>query len=216
MRTRCERCEAPLDDAGPAFICSFECTFCDRCMAELGGACPNCGGELNRRPRRGAPARKPVPVAAPGEGLGLEDLTPGRRLDGATVSLSAADIVEFARAFDPQSFHMDPDAAKRSIFGGHVASGWHTGALVMRGMVEGPLLAGTPLVGLKVDGLEFSVPVRPGDSLAVSGEVIDARASTSKPDRGIARIRITMTRPSGEVASSAVATLLVPRRGAIL
>src|SRR5580693_5064941 len=94
-----------------------------------------------------------------------EDLTIGRRFSTATVEVTAAEIVEFATRFDPQPFHLDEAAGKGSAFGGMVASGWLTGALTMRLMVQGELKFAGGLIGLGLDTLQWPEAVRPGDRL---------------------------------------------------
>ena len=93
----------------------------------------------------------------------LEDLAPGQRYAGGTAAVDVAGIKAFAATFDPQPFHLDEDAARTSIFGRLVASGWHTMALTMRMLVEGQLRSLWGLVGLGADELRWPRPVFPGD-----------------------------------------------------
>jgi acyl dehydratase len=142
--------------------------------------------------------------------LYLEDMTAGRAFDTPSCAVSAEDVAAFAADFDPQPFHLDPEAAARTPFGGIVASGWHTAALTMRLLVDhGPRVAGG-LVGLGVDELSWR-PVRPGDELRVECDVLTARP-TSAGDRGIVRLRVRTLNQRDEEVQHMLATLLVPAR----
>ena len=99
--------------------------------------------------------------------------------------LEEADIVAFARQFDPQPFHIDADAAARSIFGGLIASGWHTTALMMRMMVDHFISPDSSMGSPGMDEVRWLRPVRPGDRLRVRLRIAAVKASTSKPDRGV-------------------------------
>lgn len=142
----------------------------------------------------------------------LEDLAVGQRYAGGTAAVDAAGIKAFAAAFDPQPFHLDEDAARTSIFGGLVASGWHTMALTMRMLVDGELGSWWGLVGLGADDLRWPRPVFPGDVLSVEWEVLEVRPSSSKPDRGTARLGVTTRNQRGEIVLTLVTTILLPRR----
>jgi len=142
----------------------------------------------------------------------LDDLAVGQRYAGGTASIDLAAIKAFAAAFDPQPFHLDEGAAKASVFGRLVASGWHTMALTMRLLVEGELRSLWGLVGLAADELRWPRPVLPGDVLRVEWEVLEVRPSTSKADRGTARLRVTTRNQRGEVVLSLITTILLPRR----
>jgi acyl dehydratase len=145
----------------------------------------------------------------------LEDLHVGDRFGSGTFEVTEKDIVDFAQDFDPQPFHLDLDTAKRSVFQGLVASGWHTAAISMRLFVTGDLKLAGGSVGLSVDELQWPRPVRPGDTLRLQTEIVDVRPSQSKPDRGILRIRNVTTNQSGEVVQSFFASVLVRRRPAM-
>ncbi len=144
--------------------------------------------------------------------LHFEDLTPGRVFGAGPVGVSEADIVRFAREFDPQPFHTDPEAARDSVFAGLAASGWHTAALAMRLFVTGgPRLAGGT-VGVGVEALRWPRPVRPGDALTLEIEVLEARVSQSKPHQGVVRLRNTLRNQQGDVVLEETVVLIVPRR----
>ena len=117
----------------------------------------------------------------------FDDYAPGTTFDCGSVSVDEAEIISFAKTFDPQALHLDPEAAARGPFGGLVASGWHTAALVMRQLVEHYLAAEASLGSPGLDEIRWPYPVRPGDTLRVRATVVEARRSLSKPDRGIVR-----------------------------
>src|SRR5690606_31477135 len=144
----------------------------------------------------------------------FEDLEPGRRFHAGSVTVTEADIVRFAQAFDPQPFHTDPEAARTSIFGGLAASGWHTAALAMRLLVTGGPRPARGAVGVGVESLAWPRPVRPGDTLSLDGEVVDRRVSRSRPEQGVVRLRNVLRNQHGEVVLEETAVLLVPRRPA--
>ena len=144
----------------------------------------------------------------------LEDFAVGERYAGGTATVDLAPIKAFAADFDPQPFHLDEAAAKASIFGRLVASGWHTVAVTMRLLVQGELRSLWGLVGLGADELRWPRPVVPGDVLSVEWEVLEVRPSASKPDRGTARLRVTTRNQRGETVLTLITTILVPRRPA--
>ncbi len=144
--------------------------------------------------------------------LYLEDIAIGHNFGSGTVEVDTDEIKAFAAEFDPQPFHLDESTA--SMFGGLVASGWHTAALTMRLLVDGEFQVAGGLIGLGVEELRWPRPVRPGDILGVVSEVLDIRPSKSQPDRGIVRIRNTTRNQRGEPVMIQVATILVPRRPA--
>ena len=142
--------------------------------------------------------------------LYLDDLQVGRRFVSKTHLVDEAEIKAFARQFDPQPFHLDDNAAKDSLFSGLVASGWHTAAMTMRLLVEGLPLAGG-LIGAGGE-LSWPQPTRPGDILRVESEVQEIIPSRSRPDRGVALMRIVTRNQRDEVVQILVAKLVVPRR----
>ena len=103
--------------------------------------------------------------------------------------LDAAEIVAFAKAYDPQPFHIDEEAALKSMYGGLIASGWHTVALVMRMMVDSYLNESASLGSPGVENVRWVKPVRPGDTIRATRMVVDTRASASRPDMGIVKSR---------------------------
>ena len=128
----------------------------------------------------------------------FEDYSSGATYDCGEVSVDEAEILSFAKSFDPQPMHVDLDAAARGPFGGVIASGWHTAALVMRQLVDHYLSAEAGLASPGIDKLRWPSPVRPGDTLRVHVTVLEARRSQSKPDRGILRTLIQAENQDGE------------------
>jgi acyl dehydratase len=144
--------------------------------------------------------------------LYFEDFTPGRefRTDGATIT--EGQILDFALAFDPQPFHLDAEAAKETIFGGLIASGFHTMALTFRLFAQTRALAACSLGSPGVDELRWLRPVRPGDTLRATVTVQEQRPSTSKPDRGIVRLHWTALNQRAEPVLTMTSMQLVKRR----
>jgi acyl dehydratase len=129
----------------------------------------------------------------------FEDLTLGATVDLGKKTVSEEEILRFAREFDPQPFHVDPEAAKESIFGGIIASGWHTCSIAMRLLVDGLLSHSSSLGSPGVEQIRWVKPVRPDDTLHAVLTVQEVRHSQSKPDRGTARIRIDVTNQADEL-----------------
>lgn len=146
------------------------------------------------------------------DGPWFEDFAIGQRFAGGSVTVTEAMIVDYARQYDPQPFHTDPVAARDSLFGELVASGWHTASLTMRLLVDSGLLGPTGTVGVAVDELRWPGPTRPGDTLTLTMEVIEKRESQSKPDRGVLRARVVTLNQTGAAAQSFAATMIVRRR----
>jgi acyl dehydratase len=114
----------------------------------------------------------------------FEDFTVGASAEFGSVQVTADEIIAFAKQFDPQPFHVDPAAAQASVYGGLIASGWHTSAMTMRllvdNFIDGEASLGSPGLG----PIRWKLPVRPGDVLRVRARITEVRRSTSKPDRG--------------------------------
>ena len=135
----------------------------------------------------------------------FEDYVPGTTVDCGSFSLSEAEIIAFAKEYDPQPFHVDPVAAKDGPFGGLIASGWHTTSMMMRLLVDSYVSPESSLGAAGVDELRWPKPVRPGDTLHVRATVIEARRSSSKPDRGIVKTRMELTNQDGVLVMKATA-----------
>jgi acyl dehydratase len=142
----------------------------------------------------------------------LEDFEPGHSVELGPIEVDLDEVVAFARRYDPQYFHVDAEAAVDGPYGGLIASGWHTCAMVMRVLVDGYLSASSSLGSPGVDELRWLAPVRPGDELRVRVTVASARASRSKPDRGIVRTDIVARNQDETVVMSMTATNLVRSR----
>jgi acyl dehydratase len=138
----------------------------------------------------------------PAEQRYFEDYVAGSVHEFGAITVAADEVIAFARRFDPQPFHTDPDAAQQSIFGGLIASGWHTAALMMRLIVENYLSQVASLGSPGVDELRWLKPVRPGDTLSVRVTTLETNCSRSKPDRGIVRSFIEVLNQHREVVMS--------------
>jgi acyl dehydratase len=128
-----------------------------------------------------------------------EDFSEGTVFDLGPYTLTQAELLEFARKYDPQPFHTDARAAEASIYGGLIASGWHTCAIVMRTLYDQVLSRAASLGSPGVDQLRWLKPVRPGDTLRTRLTVLEARPSQSKPDRGVVRSRWEVFNQTGEL-----------------
>lgn len=143
----------------------------------------------------------------------FEDFRVGEVFETPDRPVSEEEIIAFAEDYDPQHFHTDPGSAHESVFGTHVASGWHTAAMTMRLFVDhAPPVAGG-LVGLGVDELRWG-PLRPGDRIHVVGEVLETRPSRSGAPRGVVRIRLRTLNQRAEEVQHMIPSILVPTRPA--
>jgi acyl dehydratase len=146
------------------------------------------------------------------KGLYLEDLTVGQVFGSSRLRVDKQQIKAFAMQFDPQAYHLDEEAASKSVFGELVASGWHTAALTMRLLVESEFKPAGGILGVGFDALSWPRPVRPDDELHTESEVLEVRPSKSRPDRGLVRVRTTTFNQDGEAVQIYTANLLMPRR----
>jgi acyl dehydratase len=149
---------------------------------------------------------------APEAQLYLEDFVPGSVHEFGPAVVDEAEIIEFARRYDPQLIHTDPEWARTGPFGGLIASGWHTAAIAMRLLVEQYLPTAASLASPGIDELRWLRPVRPGDELRVRVTVIETRPSRSKPDRGLLRSRIEVLEPDGSAVMTMIGMNIVRRR----
>ena len=131
--------------------------------------------------------------------LYLEDFAPGQVLESPPRTLDRDEIVAFARQYDPQPFHIDEEAAKRSVFGGLIASGWQTTGIMMRLMWDTFLKDTASLGSPGSDEIRWLRPVRPGDTLRARFTIVDVVPSRSKPDRGIVRTYTEVLNQQGEI-----------------
>jgi acyl dehydratase len=148
------------------------------------------------------------------EKLYFEDLVPGRRFTTGTHTVTTEQIVAFARMYDPQPFHTDEEAARETLFKGLAASGWHTAALSMKLITAGALPIAGGLIGRGTERLEWPRPTRPGDTLHVVCEVLEARVSASRPEIGWVKMRNETRNQNGEVVQIFEPMMPVPRRSA--
>jgi acyl dehydratase len=155
----------------------------------------------------------------------FEDIEVGRRRDVGSFTFTADGIKKFAAQFDPQTFHLDEEAGRKSLFGGLAASGWHVGSVCMKLLVaDGQRLIKEALArGEKIAvwgpspgfrELRWIKPVLAGDTISYASEVESLRSSEKRPEWGIAQIRNTGTNQRGELVFSVLATAFVPRRNA--
>lgn len=145
----------------------------------------------------------------------FEDYVPGDVFTGGPVTLHEEDVIRFASSFDPQPFHTEPERAKALFFGELVASGWYTAAVCMRMVVESELgSTANGLVGLEVKHMRWPVPTRPGDTLRLVIEVVDARPSGSRRGWGVVQLRLTASNQRQETVLVAEHALWVARRHA--
>jgi len=142
----------------------------------------------------------------------LEDVAVAEVKTTGSVEVTKSESVAFAARYDPQPMHTDLQAAERGSYGGIIASGWHTVAMVMRLIVDSGPLGDTPVLGLGVDGLRWPKPVRPGDTIQAETEILSITPSRSKPDHGVVRLQVTARNQRGETVLLLTVSLWVPRR----
>lgn len=144
----------------------------------------------------------------------FEDFPVGQTLELGSQQFSAESIVAFGTAFDPQIYHVDPERAKRSVWGGLIASGWQTASVYMRLLVDNLLSATESLGSPGLDSLKWLRPVRPGDTLRARITFLESTPSRSRPDRGIVRSRGEMVNQHDEVVMQIEAVNFFARRPA--
>lgn len=135
----------------------------------------------------------------------FEDYITGSVYEFGSIVVEEKDILDFAQRFDPQAFHLDHDKAKKSQFGGLIASGWHTAAMTMRLLVDHYI---SKVAGMGSPGsgpIRWIRPVRPGDELSIRVTILKATRSRSKPDRGIVRAFVETMNGHGEVVMTRIA-----------
>jgi acyl dehydratase len=142
----------------------------------------------------------------------FEDFVVGAAFETPGVTVTAADIIEFATKFDPQPMHTDPAAAE-SVTGGLIASGWHTASLTMKLLIMGRQYTPAPgTLGLGFDKLRWLKPVRPGDTLRLKLEVLATRESASKPGWGIITNKFVTVNQHDEAVQEMESSAIVPKR----
>ena len=150
---------------------------------------------------------------SPTEPMFLEDLTVGQTFRSGTVTVDPEKARAFAAEFDPQPFHLDDAAARRTMFEGLAASGWHTAALTMRLCVASDFRPAGGILGIGGE-LNWLQPVRPGEVLRVECEILELRPSRSRPQQGVVKIRVTTLNQHGDAVQTFTPTLFVDRRPA--
>jgi acyl dehydratase len=142
----------------------------------------------------------------------FEDFAVGQVYELGTYRVTRDEIVSFARRFDPQPFHLSEEAARDSIFGGLVASGWHTVCLFMRLYVDGLLVDAASMGSPGVEEIRWLVPVRPDDLLRATAEIVDVRPSGRDPQRGTVSVRCELANQDDAVVMRMVARAFFKRR----
>jgi acyl dehydratase len=132
----------------------------------------------------------------------FEDYAPGTVVTSGAITVSEAEIIDFARRYDPQAMHTDPEAAAKGRFGGLIASGWHTASVMMRLFATNFLSPESSVASPGIDELRWLQPVRPGDALSLRVTVIEARRSRSRPGEGVVRSHIEVLNQRGDVVMS--------------
>jgi len=150
--------------------------------------------------------------AQPPEDRYFEDYVAGSVHEFGRIRVDEEEVLEFGRRYVPLSYHVDKEAAKSSIYGGVIASGWHTAALMMRLYTDNYLSKVANLGSPGGDELRWDKPVFPGDELSVRATVMEARRSESRPDRGIVRTFIEVLNQKREVVMSLKMVNFVKRR----
>jgi acyl dehydratase len=160
---------------------------------------------------------QPTEIAPWGPQIDLfwEDFEVGQVRQLGSHLITAEEIVEFARQFDPQPYHVDPALAQETVFQGLIASGWHSASIWMRLYVDSLLHRAASLGSPGVDNVAWLSPVRPGDELRGSLEIISARPSRSRPDRGLVQVRAELTDQEGVIKLRMTAWGLFGRRPAL-
>ncbi|KAB2966131.1 MULTISPECIES: MaoC family dehydratase [Zoogloea] len=142
----------------------------------------------------------------------LDDLIVGDRFISGGLTLTEAEIIDFAFRYDPQPFHLDVNAAAESPYGGLIASGFQSIALCFRLFIQSGIFKESSIGSPGLDEVRWLAPVRPGDTLHSEVEVLEVRPSTSKPDRGIARLRYAAVNQRGETVLSFIGNNMLKRR----
>jgi acyl dehydratase len=145
----------------------------------------------------------------------FEDFSVGMTVEIPGPVLTRESIMEFARRYDPQPFHVDEEAAKQSTYGGLIASGWHTVSLAMRMICDAYLLDAASLGSPGVNEVRWLKPVRPGDAIRLRMTVLEAKPSTSKPDRGTVLHRWDVLNQNGETVMTMEGYGMFRRRGPV-
>ena len=150
-------------------------------------------------------------MTAPRQDYYLDELKPGDRFESGGYTFTESSIVDFAFAYDPQPFHIDADAARKSNYGGLIASGFHTLAIAFRLIYQTGFIRSASMGGPGMDELRWLKPVYVGDTLRSVGEVKEIVPSKSKPDRGILKFHLTSLNQRDEAVMTVTLIILVKR-----
>lgn len=142
----------------------------------------------------------------------LEDFKVGETVETDEFTITREMILNFAKQYDPQPMHLDEHAARSTVFGELVGSGWQTLAVTMRLLVDAQLLGGIPIVAAEFGGLRFHAPMRPGDTLHARAEVVAIRPSKSRPSRGFLDVQVITKNADGQTLVTQTWSLVVPSR----
>ena len=145
-------------------------------------------------------------------GLYFDDLKVGQRYETGSITVTEAEIIAFAKQFDPQYYHTDPEAAKKSAFGGLIASGFHTLSLSFRLFFDLNLWPEAVIASPGMDQVKWLKPMRPGDTIRAAAEVVEVKVSTSKPDRGVVIMEHPCWNQNGELILTLRCAHMVRRR----
>jgi acyl dehydratase len=145
--------------------------------------------------------------------LHFEDFPVGEVVEFGNYLVTAEEIIEFAREFDPQPFHIDEEAAKASLLGGLSASGWHVCAIIMRMMVDGYYGRTASMGSTGIDEVKWLKPVRPGDRLSCRRTTLEARVSAKRPQMGIVKMRYEIFDTASEKKAEMTGINLIKARG---
>ena len=141
--------------------------------------------------------------------LYLEDFAAGQTFLSGSARIELETIARFAAEFDPQPFHLDAKAAEKTLFRGLAASGWHTAAITMKLLVDSEMKPAGGIIGAGFEELRWPKPVRPGDTLRLTSEVLEVRRSSSRPNQGIVKLRTVTLNQHDEPVQIMVGNLVV-------
>jgi acyl dehydratase len=142
----------------------------------------------------------------------LDDFAVGYSWHGHPIPMALDEMLRFARQYDPQPMHTDPDIAAKGRFGEVIASGWYVAAMVMRDHVATNPWGGTQMLGIGVDELRWLQPVRAGDVLRAQRQIVELKHSRSKPDRGSVRVRTSVSNQDGREVMTFSTLIQLPVR----
>jgi len=144
----------------------------------------------------------------------LDEFIIGDTFESESYTISREESLAFAAAYDPQPFHLDEEAAARSMFRTLTSSGWQTAGITMRLIVESGVLRETGIIGTGIDELRWLAPVKPGDTLRVRGEIVEKSPWPGSASRGTLRVKLATFTGEGVVVMTQIANLIVPQRPA--